>query len=201
MNDFPIRSGATDLSDDELLIFDALWWIHVPLHFLYSSVYSLHNNVAYSHSMSDDQTDETVQKLLDRKLIRRHEDSSDAFTLTELGGSLWETERSPNWRTHISDNGSYNQKRFSLVALDETIGRLYVAGMFAAGLIVPTSQIKCRTIHDYWLTPWKRVPTAKLIRVSIRGHEPFQYTNWNVYEKSRVWWRDINELNTLNRMA
>lgn len=108
---------------------------------------------------------------------------------------------STDWDSFVSDHGSHNEKRFSLVTINETIGRLHVAGMFAAGLIVPTNQIKCRTIYNHWLTPWKRVATAKLIRVSIRGQERFQFTDWDVYESGRVWWRSISELDTFNRNA
>lgn len=71
--------------------------------------------------------------------------------------------------------------------MDENIGRLYLAGLFASGLIVPTYRIKSRTIYKHWLTPWKRVATAKLIRVPILGQDTNRITNWDVYESSRIW--------------
>lgn len=199
MNEYPLRTGNTELSDNELLIFDFLWWIHVPRHFLYSDVYSIHMNVAYEHSMSNEEVDDTLQRLLERKLIANRVDSPDSFTLTPAGGALWELERQPDWQTYVADHGSHNEKRFACIVLDENIGRLFVAGMFAAGLIVPTNQIKCRTIYKHWLTPWKRVPTAELVRVQTRGQEPFQFTNWDVYQSGRDWWRDISELDAENR--
>lgn len=199
MNELPVRTGNTELSDDELLLFDFLWWIHVPRHFLYSDVYSIHMNVAYTHSMSNNEMDHTIQSLLERKLIVNRIESPDSFTLTPLGGSLWESERQPNWETYISDQGSHNEKRFTCVALNDTIGRLFIAGMFASGLIVPTSQIKCRAIYNYWLTPWKRMESAKLIRAEIRGQEPIEFTDWDPYELGRVWWRSVSELDTINR--
>lgn len=156
-------------------------------------------NVAYEHSMSNEEIDDTVQRLLERKFITNRVESPESFTLTPAGGALWESERRPNWQTYVSEHGTHNEKRFSCVVLDKKIGRLFVAGMFAAGLIVPTNQIQCRTIYNHWLTPWKRVPTAELVRVQIRGQEPFQFTDWDVYESGRVWWRSINELDALNR--
>jgi hypothetical protein len=199
MNEYPLRTGNAELSDNELLIFDFLWWIHVPRHFLYSDVYSIHMNVAYEHSMSNEEVEDTLQRLLERKLIANRVDSPDSFTLTPAGGALWESERQPDWQTYVADHATHNEKRFACVVLDENIGRLFVAGMFAAGLIVPTNQIKCRTIYKHWLTPWKRVPTAELVRVQTRGQEPFQFTNWDVYQSGRDWWRDISELDAENR--
>ena len=156
-------------------------------------------NVAYEHSMSNEEVDDTLQRLLERKLIANRVDSPDSFTLTPAGGALWESERQPDWQTYVADHATHNEKRFACVVLDENIGRLFVAGMFAAGLIVPTNQIKCRTIYKHWLTPWKRVPTAELVRVQTRGQEPFQFTNWDVYQSGRDWWRDISELDAENR--
>lgn len=199
MNELPLRTGSTGLSDNELLIFDFLWWIHVPRHCLYSDVYSVHMNVAYEHSMSNEEVDDTLQRLHEGKLITKRYESPESFTLTPAGGLLWESERRPNWQTYVSECGTHNEERFSFVVLDKNIGRLFVAGMTAAGLIVPTNQVQSRTIYNHWLTPWKRVSAAELVRVHVRGEDPLQFPDWDVYESCRIWWRSINELDALNR--
>ncbi len=86
--------------------------------------------------MTDEQIDGVLQQLLERELIGCRENSPDAFTLTQRGGALWEAERLPDWDRYISEHGSRNERRFSLVALNETIGRCYIGALFSAGLIV-----------------------------------------------------------------
>lgn len=201
MTQLPARTGITDLTDDQLLLFDFLWDCYVPRRFLDSGSYSIHMNVAYSHGLTGKQIDRTIEQMFERNLITCRESCPDAFTLTPKGGAIWEAERQPDWSRYIAEHGSHNDRRLSLVTVSEDVGRHYIGGLFAAGLIVPTDRIKCRTIGNHWLTTWKRVSVAKLLRVQIRGDEPTLFIDWPVYESCRNWWRNITELNTLRSNA
>ena len=197
MKPLPTRTGVTDLSDDELLLFDFLWWAYVPRRLLDSRHYAAQWNVGYTHSLNYEDLCTTLQQLLQRQLVQCKNDAPDLFTLTSKGAALWEMERQPDWERYVCEHGSHNEQRLSLVALNETTGRRYIGAMFSAGLIVPTGHIRCRTIRDYWITPSKRCAVAQLLRVNIRGDEQMRYHDWKAYESGRDWWRSIIELNTL----
>jgi hypothetical protein len=197
MNQLPKRTGVTDLTEDQLLLFDFFWDCYVPRRCLDSESYSIHMNVEYTHCLSDEQIDRVLGQLLERELICCRENSPNTFTLTPCGGALWEAERKPDWGRYISERGSHNERRLSLVSLSETVGRCYIGVLFSAGLIVPTERIKSKNIGKHWLTPWKRVADARLLRVKVLGGEQMGFIDWSVYESGRTWWRSVAELDTL----
>ena len=178
MTELPKRTGATDLTDDELLLFDFFWQWFVPRHSLDSESYSLHMNVAYTHGLNSAQIDDVLKNLLERELITCRKTSHQIYTLTPRGGALWESERQPVWERYISEPGSHNDKRLSVVTLNEALGRCYIGAMFSAGLIVPTTRIKCRPLKQCRFAPWKPVAGPYLLRVNIRRDEQIGLVDW-----------------------
>jgi len=103
----PIRTHKTDLSDDALLLLDAI------IHFngwvadqMIQEDYSFHMNVGYSHSLADEEITQVLENLREIGVLRKVEqehDDGDAWFATELGGHVWESERQPIWDKFVVD--------------------------------------------------------------------------------------------------
>lgn len=205
----PKRTGKSDLSDNELLLFDMMFDCNASKTQLSSSVYAEHMNCDYNHSLDDTDLNQTIEKLLSRKLIQRIGNTLDSnkprYTLSETGGELWEIERKPDWQCFVATSqkelGNFSTGSIIAWCTDEIVGRLCLGSMFSAGLITPTGSIRGRASHSKRLVPWKSFPVVYSLRCSTSdniNHWP-KPVEWDAYEKSRCWWRTIAELQTLNR--
>jgi hypothetical protein len=67
--ELPKRTNATDLTDNELLLFDFLFDTSLAFHHLRTDDYSFHMNCTYSHSLDDDRLRVTLASLVDRRLL------------------------------------------------------------------------------------------------------------------------------------
>jgi hypothetical protein len=94
----PAHTSATDLTDDQLLLFDFIFNIWIPLGALSRERDPWNMHVGSTHTLSDAQLAETLQELSGRHLIQsRPAGIAPAHTLTAGGGALWEQERRPDW--------------------------------------------------------------------------------------------------------
>lgn len=127
MEPFFWRTGATDLTDGELLILDFLFDLNrVPYRALRNEAFAFHHNCVAGHGMDDD----ALWDVLDRRvadgtlrLTLEEIDRDDAepgdergdvpdpaggpplhryYALTPAGGRLWEAERLPDWDRYCS---------------------------------------------------------------------------------------------------
>ena len=210
----PRRTNATNLSDDELLLFDLLFDKSAHFDQLRSDVYPFHMNCSYSHCLNNADLELTLASLEARGLlncrvgkiwridIRDYVDGK-IYALTESGGHLWELERLPDWDRYLTTSqwmlGTNNRGMIRIVCPNEEIGRLCMGAMFAAGLIAPIGRIRVRNIWDAMLLPWKTFGKVKSIRckTSANVNDAMFPSLWNVYNARRCWWRDIAELDTL----
>ncbi len=176
---------------------------------LCSTVYSLHLNCDYSHSLDDTALLETLNSLLSRRLIvlsgAPPNSDETRYALSDEGGRLWDLERKPNWERYVSTAqkqlGMFPNGSITVFCLDQHLGRKCLGAMFAAGMVTPCGPIRTRSMFDKRLLPWKnfshvyvlRCRTLDDVRSSPRPIE------WDIYESSRLWWRSIGELVTLRR--
>jgi hypothetical protein len=212
----PSRTNATDLSDDELLLFDFLFDMRLAFHHLRIEDYSFHMNCLYSHSLDDSDLELTLASLVSRGFLRCHvgkvwrvetRDYVDGkiYSMTESGGHLWELERLPDWDRYLATRqwmlGTSNRGMMRIVCPNEEVGRLCMGAMFAAGLIAPIGRIRVRNIWNARLLPWKTFGKVKSIRckTSDNIHDAMFPILWDVYNAKRCWWRDIAELDSLDR--
>ena len=65
----PKRTNATNLSDDELLLFDFFFDKSLSFHHLRIEDYSFHMNCLYSHGLSDADLELTLASLVCRGLV------------------------------------------------------------------------------------------------------------------------------------
>ena len=195
MSQLPVRTGESELTDDELLFFDFMWDCYVPFRFFDQQQYSVHMNCLYTHQIDSADVAAALQSLLTRKLIQSE---SDTYTLTPTGGLLWELERRPDWDLFVSTLSSWNPRRFRIVAMQESIGGQYIAAIGESNLITLTSTIRSRRLVRYSL-PWRTISPAVMLVVETTGDENHTFIDWEHYESKRTWWRNIRELDSLNR--
>ncbi len=205
----PPRTNKSDLSDDELLLFDMMFDGNASASQLSSNVYSLHLNCLYSHSLDDAELHETLNSLLSRKLIVPIGDplksNETRYALTEKGGRMWELERKPDWQRYVStlqkELGMFPTGSITVFCLNRDTGRKCLGAMFAAGMITPGGPIRTRSTFDKRLMPWKNFSHVHVLRCrtldNVRSSpRPIE---WDVYELTRSWWRSIGELIALRQ--
>jgi hypothetical protein len=209
LNTLPTRTGDSDLSDDELLVFDMLFDCNASADQLSASVYGIHMNCEYNHSLDDGELSETIASLLSRNLIRPVGKSANSpaivYSLNESGGKLWELERRPAWNHYVTTSqkelGTFSAGSIVALCVDESVGRKCLGAMFASGLIKPTGSIRSRSLYDKRIVPWKSFPLVMALRcrTSDNVHHGPKPIEWDAYHSSRCWWRSIDELLTLRR--
>ena len=210
----PRRTNATDLSDDELLLFDLLFDKSAHFDQMRTEVYSLHMNCSYSHGLNDADLEMKLASLAARRLISckvgkiwrvdiREYVEGEIYTMTDSGGHLWELERLPDWDRYITSCqwmlGTGNRGMIRILCPTEETGRLCMGAMFAAGLIAPIGRIRVRNIWDAMLLPWKTFARVTSIRCKTNDNvnDAMFPSHWDVYNARRCWWRDIAELDSL----
>jgi hypothetical protein len=202
MNTPPKRTGASPLSDDELLLFDVMFDGNAPMGMMRRTGYRVHMNVRYAHTLSDADLVHVLDSLIQRGLVRRHcERDGMYYGLTRAGGERWESERRPDWSLHLRD--VYGQMRSGMKTLVVCSPSCETAERFleTARRVGWRDFSRARTRHwsfpNYSLIPWKRFPRTHLLAVrDVLDHSVL--IDWNAYEVERTWWRDISELDTLD---
>jgi hypothetical protein len=201
----PRRTHQTELDDDALLIFDALFDRDRTLHELRREQYAEAVGVSYTHNVQLLQLEKFLADLVALGYMVRHPDDESGgqrYGLTEEGGRLWELERAPVWESYVRDdtvNGDTGRDVWVVVkspSLD--VAQNFLEAAVHAGIhsIDPMSWQEIATEGEL-LLPWKAFPTVYTVQgmcASIQGR-----LSWEVYEEQRFWWRTIAELATLPR--
>lgn len=203
------RTGITNLSDDELLLFDMLFDCSARPDQLSASAYAIHMNCDYTHSLNDRELSDALCSLLSRCLVRVVGNSANSnaptYSLTETGGALWELERQPNWNQYVTTSqkqlGTFSTGSIVALCVDEIVGRQCLGAMFASGLITPAGSIRSRMLYDKRIVPWKWFPSIFALRCKTSDsiHDARESVKWYAYQSSRCWWRSIDELLSLRR--
>ncbi len=212
MNNKIIRTNQTELSDDELIIFDLLFDS-------YQSVNSLKKgdnvtiglNYPISHQIETTELISVVETFVDMGLMKfklgfipEQNQIYPRVGLTEKGGNLWEKERLPDWEKYVADSSSDENgfwelsisspslktaKHFMLVVQECKLYELSDPRKFE----ILENQVK----ETEPLIPWKTFGTVYEIksRLSERmgsGNRPL--TDWKLYQKKARCWRTVKEL-------
>lgn len=204
----PSRTFKSDLSDDLLLIFDALFDCNDTLPSLLRENYGSFHNVPYTHNLDDREVEEAVRELMSAGLLasrvrRGLKRSTTFYGLTEAGGRLWEVEREPRWDRfckdfHGPDEGGGPVWMEVLSPSEGTLWEFLDVTRrchFGLGQIDPSGANVTRHA-DYRLVPWKTFPAVYELRAPVT-EERVNITDWGVYERGRTWWRCIMELGGL----
>jgi hypothetical protein len=206
----PPRTRTTTLTDDQLLLFDFMFDSWVPFRALRRKLYSLSLNVAYSHSLDDHQLAATLKELQSNSFVRMRE-SEDVregaiipfYTLTEIGGQLWEAERQPIWDAYCTEWGEEDGV-VSVWALVLATAEAFLET--AEQCLLYDCDLNQRTaiVHQpaeynpgVSLIPWKVFPQAYELRAPLRTEK--HWPDWLLYEQQRTWWHNVTDLVTLRR--
>jgi len=197
----PSRTNATNLSDDELILFDVMFDGGAAWNQLRRC--NFHNQWAYpAHTLDDNLLRETLSLLVAAGMLSTNEFRGHTYYhVTPKGGSLWEKERLPVWERFATD--CYSQ----------------IGGKAAVTIVASRPD----TRDDFWrlgcqsgMFPYScgRIRIGKLRRfntlVSWRSFKEFHYlcafledgeTGYDVvpqidqltFEQERTWWRRIGE--------
>jgi len=210
----PRRTGATDLTDDELLLFDALFSCPWPMFALRRLEYGFHLNVGYSHNLDDDGLLAGIEALVERGLMAT--DFRDPCegrnlrycALTAAGGEQWECERRPDWSKFCSD--SYPEGHVEIDAYCTATAEAY---MHAIEQCHDESLDIARAVFRRFETggrsrPWPLISwrasaldyTLVVPVIESKVLQPHEKKRED-YEARRWWWRTISELAMLPRKS
>ena len=202
MKSMPPRTHASDLSDDELILFDSLWACDTPGHMLHRDAYPVYANTPYSHSIPDDQLRARLLALVERKLLftykyagsaARPPRSEDCYALTSAGLQAWEAERCPDWSRFIVD--SEYADSLTVAALSEEIGLRFIDVCRQSGLwAIAAAQPVHRVEHDVSLVRWKTFGEVHYFEVPTLPEVSGPKVDWALYRSKRIWWRSTSEL-------
>jgi len=220
----PTRTHNTDLSDDALLLLDAIiyfnGWVADQMS---QEDYSFHMNVGYSHSLADKEILHTLEDLRKIGVLRKAEQEFDiSWFATEMGGCFWESERQPIWGKFVVEWHYYAPP---YARYDDPIAHLLLEATDDNPIAVIRSPSQ-ETLRSYYaatevLDMWKpKVGSEVNIVCSMDfGWKVFErmhvlcvpilsYSERNEsmaatiaraedYNRRRTWWRNLQELQTL----
>ena len=193
------RTNKTSLTDDELIIFDVMFDIDVPINFLKSGEdFSLMFNYQ-SHSLNTNDLKDAIEKLVKDDLMRlklgvipKDNKIVTLVGLTENGGSLWEMERLPIWERFVSDS-SYDYKGYwelsiSSPTIDAAKGFLRVAQECNLYELIDPNDVKIfelqgKDAED--LIPWKAFNKVYEVKSRLSDQNDAEIcskTDWELYQ-------------------
>jgi hypothetical protein len=201
----PNRTRTTALSDDELMIFDAIFDCFQDATNLTSFAYPYQLNLPYTHSLNDNELASFLAAALAAGLVWRKTNihsgkQFEYFSLSSEGGALWEQERLPNWDRYITTSqrelGLFPTGSQRICGVNESVCRQFAGALFGAGLVTPTGPIRTRNAYNVRLVPWRNFERVCFLRFPTKDsvHDSLRYTDWNAYNSSRGGWRSLPEI-------
>jgi hypothetical protein len=202
------RTNETDLTEDELLILDALFEANNTYKSLRKKNYALYNNLPYSHNLDDRELRYSIKSLLQRGIIFSKTEActdrkTESYGLTNKGGNLWERERKPMWDSYCIDS-SYPVDYENIS--DEWILEVGSPCLETAKAFLHTAwkmHLFCFNVDDvnikfyesYIPFTWeKNFSSWYILSVTTKEQDPPVSINWELYDISRRWWRSIPEM-------
>ncbi|MCW3061644.1 MAG: hypothetical protein JWQ02_3465 [Capsulimonas sp.] len=232
----PKRTSATNLTDDELLLLDALFQCHgIEAEQLFVDGYHWHMNVGYTHRLTDTLVLETLSRWDKQGWITpiadgvQGEETSRQWEMRGEGAMLWEQERRPVWDrfvrcwTYYSDLDDINYNDINYSGIDVAflkasweepmtviasptlaIAEAYLATATAILIVEPRSPARASIVIHGDREAHKMFEELHCLfipaisAVEDETEKPYVYTDWKTYERDRIWWNTIKELDTLD---
>lgn len=203
------RTNKTDLTDDELMLFDALfdhWCFESGLR---SEKFGELHNFPYKHTLSDERLLQVLDNLHKRKLIKSRKGlhirkdkgikiKTNSFTLTSEGGKLWSLERNPDWNKYCINPTVVKLEGSTVETLSPSRQTLEEHVNLERDLLYNelgvSIKVTFKTLEHYHLTPWKRF--SKIYAAS--WFEPFCLIRESEWMKSDCWRKTTNSWSSVN---
>ena len=196
-----VRTSVTALSDDEVVICDALFDRHTTVELLAADNFSDIMNLPYDVQTKRSDIPGLLSSMCDRGILRAWTDvrfpSSAYVELTEQGGDLWERERQPAWSSWLcSRTEDVNGELLKISAGTAKVAERYLGvgidvGLFRVADSAPewktenAAMIASRWKRGHWVTL-----TIPLVGTRFENRQP----DWEQYESRRIWWKSVPEL-------
>jgi len=191
------RRHMTDLTDDEVALFDAMWDGDCAFWMLQRAHYQAVTDLPYTHGLDDLALIETLKRLTERGLVRSYlyvyaeTDDRRYFGLTPEGGAFWELERKPDWDTfcYSSERGT----RWFVESPSKETANAFAQWAFDAGWGAShRDQLTLIEKPNYRFLTWYDFPVVYELSGVL---QPKTYRlDWDTYHERRTWWLDIPEL-------
>ncbi|MGC3969694.1 MAG: hypothetical protein QM775_20890 [Pirellulales bacterium] len=215
---FYFRTHATDLSDDGLMLLDALF-DHggTPIRLLREVNFRPQWNLPFAHSLSDVELLELLRSYVGRGIVTISDDcdARNYCAITPLGGALWEAERKPVW-----DRYAFGREKSKMNADGEHVAHVVLTSYFRSSAAAAEFVNNCRTLgidlagrgrirhHVAKRLPgvveWKNFDDWQVVAILIRDCDPNdreQKSTWvsdydKVYvaERNTLTWHNVREL-------
>jgi hypothetical protein len=208
------RTNETDLSNDELILFDVLFNYNVPINALKNGVeFSLNFN-CQSHNLDVNELRDTIERFVSKgqmkfKLCVMPKDKQIVtfVCLTENGGNIWEKEHLPIWESYVRDSSSHCNGFWELSIFSPTMetamGFLEIAQECNLYELMDNNDIIINEIRGKdtdLLIPWKYFDRLYELKSRLAEKKKLgnsKETDWDHYNSNIMWWRDVDELQLL----
>jgi hypothetical protein len=202
MNKLPKRTGKTHLTHDELIILDFLALQGAAsIGILNREDYPVHMNSPYTHNFSDKQLAEKMSEWIMNGWITQEEDCTGYiyYAMTLKGGDLWECERVPQWEKYCVDSlylaDDDQHWWLEILCRDREIGFAFANVALACGLFAfHIDELQIVEAESENFVYWKPVQDVWAWKVLMNKEEKYREINWDLYEKRRIWWSTLEEL-------
>ncbi|MBN9517581.1 hypothetical protein J0H58_03530 [bacterium] len=205
MRERPYRTGATQLSDDQLILLDALFDLGAGVDLLRRGVFEVQWNFGYGHTLDDAALARNLLWLCGHGVLAAEGDGGRAcYRMTPGGGELWSQERCPVWDRycdHSSRTTPRGRTLMSVVAGAPAV-RDHILDLWPES---PPLRRRTAVFAEYRLVGWR--PPAPGYVGLVTYEEPHQWTadEYLVWaerqrerrarlERERSWWRTVPEL-------
>jgi len=204
------RTWKTKLSDNELIIFDAIFDSSCPIDQLKRKGFDERFNFPYNHSLKDKDLTVCLENLKSQNLIRIKEENSSKKLFVELtakGGNLWEKEREPIWEKYCEGWTYFPYKAENKLLMEvvspnlETLQKyLKVSKYLNRNGFNEDSKINIDISERKTIVglSWKRFQVIHIARIEGKYKESNEEnTDWGYFYENLDWWGNVYELNLL----
>jgi hypothetical protein len=204
------RTGRTTLSDDALLLCDALFDGGGYVYALWDEEAAERQTILDAPSPDITALQDVLQTMLTAGLVQRYYAPYDAegyrqhVRLAPAGGELWQKERLPDWNRYCYAMTYQDDTRrmWSVDSPSLDTARAYLDTAYHLGMGAPPPEsVQQMAIPQHRLLPWKDFPMIYRL-YGLQGASTFDATDdAPAYYDRLQWWRNVPELVRLHQQA
>jgi hypothetical protein len=200
----PFRTGRTWLTDDQLILLDAMFARGTFFRLLCREGYFEQWNLGYAHRLDEAELRLNLRWLCEHGVLGSEVSGNQTvFHLTPAGGDLWSQERCPVWDRYCTECYRTTSRGKTMMTVYAVSSR--VRDEFLALWPPAPARRRTSTIVDRGLIGWRpfsQVFVGVATYQEQRECTPAEYAEWArryhqhqvVLENQRTWWRCVPEL-------
>ena len=189
------RTETTGLSDSELLILDKVAMLGGLRSMYFNDVFPLQFNCP-EHGLDDDSLVSTLNRLesngilTGRSIKTRHGRPDRTIRVTEHGGSVWESERKPDWTRYVteyygSSRPNSQRHRVTILGHSPVICRSFFNVGIQCGFLDYRNGPMATGTGMRNLVYWR--PNQNVFMLSAWVESLHSTTDWDDFETKRTW--------------